>query len=38
MKKTIKIWGWTIPPYETFYWDTTEAFFRGVLGGEYRGR
>jgi hypothetical protein len=22
-----------IHPYESFYWDTTEAFFRGELGG-----
>lgn len=33
MEKTVKIWGKEITPYETFYWGTTEAFFRGVLGG-----
>ena len=34
MEKTIvKIWGREIPPYETFYWGFTEAYFRGVLGG-----
>lgn len=22
-----------IHPYESFYWNTTEAFFRGELGG-----
>lgn len=33
MEKTIKIWGKEITPYETFYCNTTEAFFRGVLGG-----
>ena len=33
MEKTVKIWGREITPYETFYCNTTEAFFRGVLGG-----
>ena len=36
MEKTIvKIWGREIPPYETFYWGFTEAYFRGVLGGDF---
>ena len=39
MEKTIvKIWGREIPPYETFYLGFTEAYFRGVLGGEFHGR
>lgn len=25
--------GKEIHPYESFYWDTTEQFFRGELGG-----
>lgn len=33
MEKTIKIWGREIPPYETFHWNVSEAYFRGVLGG-----
>lgn len=36
MEKTIlKIWGREIPPYETFNWGFTEAYFRGVLGGDF---
>lgn len=30
---TIKFKGKNIPPYEPFYWNTTDDFFRGYLGG-----
>lgn len=26
-----------IEPYESFYWDTSERFFSGQLGGEFQG-
>ena len=29
----MKYKGKEIPPYESFYWNTTEDFFRGILGG-----
>lgn len=25
--------GKVLEPYESFYWNTTDAFFRGQLGG-----
>lgn len=31
--KTMKYKGKTIHPYESFYWNTTQEFFRGELGG-----
>ena len=36
MEKTVKIWGREITPYETFPWNTTEAFLRGILGGDIK--
>lgn len=29
----MKYKGKTIHPYESFYWNTTQEFFRGELGG-----
>lgn len=29
--------GKSIQPYESFYWNTTQAFFRGQLGGAFQG-
>lgn len=29
--------GKEIAPYETFYWNATERFFRGQLGGVFQG-
>lgn len=26
-----------IEPYESFYWNASEIFFRGQLGGEFQG-
>lgn len=31
--KMVKYKGKTIHPYESFYWNTTQEFFRGELGG-----
>lgn len=28
--------GKTIHPYESFYWNTTQEFFRGQLGGDFK--
>lgn len=33
MKPKFKFKNLIIEPYESFYWNTTENFFRGQLGG-----
>lgn len=32
----MKYKGKEIPPYESFYWNDSEDFFRGFLGGVFR--